>query len=198
MHKLPTVGLLSTGNELQAPSESDGERPLRPGAIRDSNKSTLSALLREEGVPRVDCGIARDDGDDLARGLERALGGSDLLVTTGGVSMGDRDIMRQVLQDRFGAKIHFARWEVMTAGVSFSAARGSVWSPVPSSFFPCRVHMKPGKPTTFATLTWKDSPKLVLGLPGNPVSAAVTANLYVLPACRKMAGRRDVMPAIVR
>ncbi len=65
-------------------------------------------------------------------------------------------------------------------------------------FFLCRVHMKPGKPTTFATLTWKDSPKLVLGLPGNPVSAAVTANLYVLPACRKMAGRRDVMPAIVR
>ncbi len=58
--------------------------------------------------------------------------------------------------------------------------------------------MKPGKPTTFATLSWKGAEKLVLGLPGNPVSAAVTAGLYVLPACRKMAGRSKVFPAVVR
>ena len=51
-----------------------------------------------------------------------------------------------------------------------------------------RVHMKPGKPTTFATLTYGGKKKLAIGLPGNPVSATVTSHLYVLPACRKIAG----------
>ena len=73
--------------------------------------------------------------------------------------MGDRDLLRQVLVQDLGAEIHFAR-----------------------------VNMKPGKPTTFATLEWENRKKLILGLPGNPVSATVTAHLYVLPACRKMAG----------
>ncbi len=58
--------------------------------------------------------------------------------------------------------------------------------------------MKPGKPTTLATLTVSGREKLVLGLPGNPVSATVTAALYVLPACRKLSGREQVMPATVR
>ena len=51
-----------------------------------------------------------------------------------------------------------------------------------------RVHMKPGKPTTFATLEYKGRMRMAIGLPGNPVSATVTSHLYVLPACRKIAG----------
>jgi gephyrin len=90
-------------------------------------------------------------------------------VTTGGVSMGDRDLLRQILTQDLGAEIHFAR-----------------------------VNMKPGKPTTLATLEWEKRRKLILGLPGNPVSATVTAHLYVLPACRKMAGYGQVLPATVR
>ena len=62
-----------------------------------------------------------------------------------------------------------------------------------------RVAMKPGKPTTFATLKWKDgSKKIVLGLPGNPVSATVTAQLYVLPACRKIMGHAKHLGAKIR
>jgi gephyrin len=83
--------------------------------------------------------------------------------------MGDRDLLRQVLVQDFGAEIHFAR-----------------------------VNMKPGKPTTLATLQWQNKRKLVLGLPGNPVSATVTAHLYVLPACRKMAGFGQPLAATVR
>ena len=83
--------------------------------------------------------------------------------------MGDRDFLRQVLVEDFAAQIHFAR-----------------------------VNMKPGKPTTFATLTFEGRKKLFLGLPGNPVSATVTSHLYLLPACRKMAGFVNPLPAIVR
>ena len=94
---------------------------------------------------------------------------SDILVTTGGVSMGDRDLLRQVLVSDLDATIHFAR-----------------------------VCMKPGKPTTFATCNLNGQKKVVVGLPGNPVSATVTCHLYVLPACRKMAGYANPLPAKVR
>ena len=82
------------------------------------------------------------------------------MVTTGGVSMGDRDLLRQVLVDKFGAEIHFAR-----------------------------VNMKPGKPTTFATCQLDGRTRVVIGLPGNPVSASVTCHLYVLPAVRLLSGQ---------
>ena len=58
--------------------------------------------------------------------------------------------------------------------------------------------MKPGKPTTFATLTWKSATKLVLGLPGNPVSATVTCHLYVLPLARTMSGHQRPFGAVVQ
>ena len=58
--------------------------------------------------------------------------------------------------------------------------------------------MKPGKPTTFATLQWKDQTKLVLGLPGNPVSATVTSHLYVLPAARKLSGNDKPFAAKIK
>ncbi len=124
----------------------------------------------EQGFKTVDCGIAPDDLDELKAKLASALDQGDLVVTTGGVSMGDRDLLRQVLVQDFKAKIHFGR-----------------------------VHMKPGKPTTFATLTWKEGQtKLVLGLPGNPVSATVTTHLYVLPACRSLSGFNRAKAGIVK
>ena len=58
--------------------------------------------------------------------------------------------------------------------------------------------MKPGKPTTFATLNWKNREKYVLGLPGNPVSATVTSHLYVLPAARSMSGYSRPFPAQIK
>eukprot|EP00095_Tigriopus_kingsejongensis_P008973 maker-scaffold334_size202906-snap-gene-1.38 protein:Tk08973 transcript:maker-scaffold334_size202906-snap-gene-1.38-mRNA-1 annotation:"Gephyrin" len=162
----PIVSLLSTGNELQEPG--DGQ-PLRSGAIRDSNKSTLKALLAEHNFGHFDAGIAVDEPQVLEDKLREAFRQGDIIVSTGGVSMGDRDILREVLQSAFQAQIHFAR-----------------------------VNMKPGKPTTFATLNFAGQTKILLGLPGNPVSATVTSHLYLLPACRKMAGFVDPRPAVVR
>merc|ERR1711892_1418877 len=156
--------VLSTGNEIQEPGED-----LLPGHIRDSNKTTLLALLASNGVDAVDAGIAKDDLETLTSALQSALEKSDVLVTTGGVSMGDRDLLRQVLVANFGAEIHFAR-----------------------------VQMKPGKPTTFATCTVNNQPKLIIGLPGNPVSATVTCHLYVLPAARLLAGFTRPLPGKVR
>ncbi|XP_023335132.1 gephyrin [Eurytemora carolleeae] len=162
--KLPVVTLLSTGNEIQPPGEK-----LKPGHVRDSNKTTLACLLRDQGFPVLDAGIARDNIPDLTSCLAAALQNTDILVTTGGVSMGDRDLLRQVLVSEFNATIHFAR-----------------------------VNMKPGKPTTFATCTVQGKKKLILGLPGNPVSATVTCHLYVLPACRVLAGQTSPLPGRVR
>lgn len=162
----PIISLLSTGNELQDPKDAS---PLKSGFIRDSNKSTLKALLDDQGFSVNDCGIATDDLEDLNDKLSQALQSGDIVVTTGGVSMGDRDLLRQVLVQKFDATIHFGR-----------------------------VNMKPGKPTTFATLTWSSKKKLVLGLPGNPVSATVTSHLYVLPCARAMSGYDRPFGAIVK
>ena len=79
------------GNELQEPGES-----LKPGHIRDSNKTTLITLLQSKGFEAKDAGVAKDDIQQLTAVLMSALETSDLLVTTGGVSMGDRDLLRQV------------------------------------------------------------------------------------------------------
>jgi len=162
--KLPRVSVLSTGNEIQEPGEK-----LLPGHIRDSNKTTLLSLLANGGVEAVDAGIAKDDLENLTKALQKAFEQSDILVTTGGVSMGDRDLLRQVLVSNFRAEIHFAR-----------------------------VQMKPGKPTTFATCHVNQQPKLIIGLPGNPVSATVTCHLYVLPAAKLLAGYTSPLPGKIR
>ena len=131
--------------------------------MRDSNKTTLLSLLATNGILAQDAGIAKDDVATLTSSLQSALSSSDLVVTTGGVSMGDRDLLRQVLVDKFGAEIHFAR-----------------------------VNMKPGKPTTFATCQLGGRTRVIIGLPGNPVSASVTCHLYVLPAVRLLSGQNRV------
>lgn len=126
-------------------------------------------IEKEHGFKTKDCGIASDDVNDLKTKLGQALDHGDLIVTTGGVSMGDKDLLRQVLVEDFAAQIHFGR-----------------------------VHMKPGKPTTFATLTWKNHQKLILGLPGNPVSSTVTCHLYVLPAARALSGYSRPLAAKIK
>lgn len=90
---LPTVALMSTGDEIVDHST----RNLAPGTIRDSNRVLLRALLTELGVPIVDLGIVGDDPDELRSAYRKAAGASDLIVSTGGVSMGDYDYVKQVL-----------------------------------------------------------------------------------------------------
>lgn len=95
---------LTTGNELQEPSE-----PLQEGRIRDSNKTTIMSLLQQHGFPVLDAGIAHDQPTALLKSLRNAFSHADILVTTGGVSMGERDILRPVLSSDFDAQIHFAQ-----------------------------------------------------------------------------------------
>ncbi|XP_077113275.1 gephyrin isoform X22 [Ranitomeya variabilis] len=164
VHKFPVVAVMSTGNELLNP-----EDDLLPGKIRDSNRSTLLATIQEHGYPTINLGIVGDNPDDLLNALNEGISRADVIITSGGVSMGEKDYLKQVLDIDLHAQIHFGR-----------------------------VFMKPGLPTTFATLDIDGVRKIIFALPGNPVSAVVTCNLFVVPALRKMQGILDPRPTIIK
>ncbi|XP_055042444.1 gephyrin b isoform X2 [Paramisgurnus dabryanus] len=164
VQKFPVVAVMSTGNELLNP-----EDDLHPGKIRDSNRSTLLATIQEHGYPTINLGIVGDNPDDLLNALNEGINRADVIITSGGVAMGEKDYLKQVLDIDLHAQIHFGR-----------------------------VFMKPGLPTTFATLDMDGSRKLIFALPGNPVSAVVTCNLFVIPALRKMQGILDPRPTIIK
>jgi molybdopterin molybdotransferase len=150
----PRAAILATGDEIIGVDE-----PLEAGKVRNSNRYTLIPLVRTLGALTIDLGIARDDGGKIEEKVKQALS-NDILITTGGVSVGKYDLIHQVLHD-LGMERKF-------------------W----------RVAMKPGKPLLFVFL--KGIP--VFGLPGNPVSAFVGAELFIGPAIRKMRGERQVRP----
>ncbi len=161
VHRRPRVAILATGDELVGIDERPG-----PGQIRNSNNYTVAAaVLRYGGIP-IMLGIARDSIEDLTAKIRAGLEQNpDLIVTSGGVSVGDFDVVKNVL-----------------------AAEGEI------GFW--RVRMKPGKPLAFGTL--RGVPHL--GLPGNPVSSAVSFELFARPAMLLMEGkppleRRTVMAA---
>ena len=95
----PRVGVLSTGNELAGTGES-----LAPGAIRDTNRPSLLASLRQSGFTPVDLGIVGDSREEITAGFERALPECDAVVSTGGVSVGDADFVKSVLADLTGGR----------------------------------------------------------------------------------------------
>ncbi|GAB4543162.1 MAG: molybdopterin molybdotransferase MoeA [Anaerolineae bacterium] len=147
-HPAPRVGVMSTGDELVEPHQPPG-----PGQIRDANRFSLMSAVREAGGVPIDLGKVTDEPGVLQATLERGLRLADALLTSGGVSMGQLDLVKPYLA-RHG-KIHFGR-----------------------------VRAKPGKPVTFATLEGVP----VFAMPGFPVSALVSFEIYVRPALRKMAG----------
>lgn len=158
VYRKPRVGVLSSGNEVLDNLHTD---TLKPGQIRDTNRITLLAAIQASGFEAVDLGIVDDNVDDITERLEEAIARTDVLITTGGVSMGEADFMKPILEQKLEATVHFGR-----------------------------VLMKPGKPTTFATIPQgpKRPEKLVFALPGNPVSATVGFYVFVLPSLRRMAG----------
>lgn len=95
VHRRPRVGVLSTGDELVEP-----DRTLGPGQIRDANRHSLLALVAETGCTPVDLGIVVDDEAVIDDAIGRGVGGCDALITTGGVSMGDFDYVKAVLDRR--------------------------------------------------------------------------------------------------
>ncbi|AEQ51391.1 gephyrin-like molybdotransferase Glp [Pelagibacterium halotolerans] len=146
----PRVALLATGDELVAPGGVVG-----PDQIVASNSVGLAAFFSGHGAQVRDLGIVADDRDVLGDALARALAdGPDILLTTGGASVGEHDFVQDMLKAN-GVDIDF-------------------W----------RIAMRPGKPLMFG----RKGKTVVFGLPGNPVSALVTARIFVLPALQKMMG----------
>jgi len=152
---LPRVAVISTGDELVDPGDS-----LAPGQIPDSNGLLVSLIARESGAS-VSTDRAGDAPGELGRVIDRHAGESDVLVLTGGVSVGAFDPVKTLFEG--GDSVRFDR-----------------------------VAMQPGKPQAFGRIG--DAGPLVFGLPGNPVSAWVSFQMFVRPALRKMQGLDALVP----
>jgi molybdopterin molybdotransferase len=146
----PVVHVLATGDELVDPAQVPGEHQ-----VRNSNSITLLAQLAELGLPAIGLGVAPDRTDELDALLQRGLAG-DVLLVTGGVSVGQYDLVGRTLADA-GMELLFHK-----------------------------VRVKPGKPV----LAGRRGDCLVLGLPGNPVSAFTGFALFAAPTLRRMLGYR--------
>lgn len=156
----PRVVVLSTGSELVEPGQA-----LNRGQIPDSNSALLTAAAIEAGAIAYRVGIVPDEPSELADTLEDQLIRADVIVTTGGVSVGAFDVVKEVLS-RVGT-------------VQFD-----------------RVAMQPGMPQGFGTIGPDNTP--FFGLPGNPVSAYVSFEVFVRPALRRMLGVDPISRPIVR
>jgi len=110
VHRRPRVGILSTGDELI-----DGGGPLRPGQIRESNRAVLRGLLAEVGCVPVDLGIARDTEAEISSALRAGLSGCDAVLTSGGVSVGDFDYVKVVLDQLSGGAMRWMQVAVRPA-----------------------------------------------------------------------------------
>jgi molybdopterin molybdotransferase len=146
----PRVVVLSTGSELVEPGS-----PVAPGQINESNSYVLTAAIREAGALAFRVGIVKDDQRVLLDTIEDQLIRADMVVTSGGVSVGAYDVVKEVLS-RLGT-------------VDFEA-----------------VAMQPGKPQGFGSVGPDNTP--IFTLPGNPVSAYVSFEVFVRPAIRRMLG----------
>ncbi|MEE8422797.1 MAG: gephyrin-like molybdotransferase Glp [Dehalococcoidia bacterium] len=152
----PRVTIVSTGDELVRPGE-----PLAPGKIYDSNAFSLASQVESYGAVARVLEIATDSVEALTARIHEGMVDADLLVTSAGVSRGDFDVVKDVLQQE--GEIGF-------------------WT----------VRMKPGKPLAFGTFTTEDGRSVPhLGLPGNPVSAMMTMELFGRAAIFTMLGKGD-------
>ncbi len=157
----PSVTVLDSGDELvAAPSACDDHQ------IPASNGPMLAALLRPLVGNRITrIGPVKDDRVALAKALaEVDASKAEILITSGGASVGDHDLIKPALQE-WGAELSF-------------------W----------KVAMKPGKPLMVATRQGPHGPQVILGLPGNPVSSFVTAFLFALPLLRTALGMTSTLP----
>ena len=157
----PVVSVLATGDELEVTGT-----PLSGGRIYDSNSFSVAAsIISSGGVPRI-LGIARDNLGDLNAKLEAAVG-SDLVITSAGVSKGDYDIVKDVLNER--GEMNF--WSVRmrpAKPLAFGHLNGSGGKNIP-----------------------------LLGLPGNPVSAMVAFEMFARPAIRTMLGKSRIFRPMI-
>ncbi|MFD4690516.1 gephyrin-like molybdotransferase Glp [Streptomyces sp. NPDC058463] len=163
----PRVVVLSTGSELVQPGEE-----LTGGRIYDSNSFALTAAARDAGAIAYRVPAVADDAETLRATIEDQLIRADIVVTTGGVSVGAYDVVKEALssvgdEDDPGSGIDFRK-----------------------------LAMQPGKPQGFGSIGRDHTP--LLALPGNPVSSYVSFELFVRPAIRTLMGLKDVRRPTVR
>jgi molybdopterin molybdotransferase len=158
VRRRPRVAVLATGDEVRAAGTDLG-----PAGIPDANGPGIRALVREAGAEPLELGIAADRLDDVEARLRRGIDEADLVVVSGGVSVGPYDVVRLA----FDAVGHINLW---------------------------RVAVQPGKPFAFgrADVDGRESPVLLFGLPGNPVSSFVTFEPFVRPVLRRLAGHASL------
>ncbi|MEH2000238.1 MAG: gephyrin-like molybdotransferase Glp [Nostoc sp.] len=172
VYRRPRVAIFSTGDELVSV-----DKPLQPGQIVDSNQYALAALVRQSGAEPLILGIVKDDPVALEKVIAHAVAIADIVLSSGGVSVGDYDYVDKIIQS-LRAKIHIRA-----------------------------VQISPGKPLTVATFPstdaineparcggsprcsdWRRVSPLYFGLPGNPAAVLVTFWRFVLPAIKKLSG----------
>ncbi|MEH2066814.1 MAG: gephyrin-like molybdotransferase Glp [Nostoc sp.] len=164
VYRRPRVAIFSTGDELVTVNQA-----LQPGQIVDSNQYALAALVRESGAEPLLLGIVKDEPVALEKVITHAAAIADIVLSSGGVSVGDYDYVDKILES-LKAQIHIQA-----------------------------VDIRPGKPLTVATLPAPQSVKdamnrvssyspVYFGLPGNPASVLVTFWRFVLPAIKKLSG----------
>jgi molybdopterin molybdotransferase len=151
----PRVTVLCTGNELRMPGS-----PSALGSIAECNSPVIAALSRQSGAILSSAMIVRDDPEATRCAIEAALADCDVLVTIGGISVGDYDFVRPALE---------------SVGVELEI---------------CQVGIKPGKPIALG----RRGEQRVIGLPGNPLSAAATFAVFAVPLLRAMQGDRAPVP----
>ena len=159
----PRVALFSTGDELAMPGE-----PLAPGAIYNSNRFTLRAAIQASGCDCTDLGIVPDRLDATREALRRAAAGCDLIVTSGGVSVGEEDHLRPAVQ----AEGRIELWQIAIKPGK-PLAFGAVNRPDGSAAY-------------------------VIGLPGNPVSSFLTFLILVRPVLLRLQGATALVPRRLR
>ncbi|MFF3066380.1 gephyrin-like molybdotransferase Glp [Oerskovia sp. NPDC057915] len=164
VHRVPRVAVLSTGSELVPFGTAPG-----PGQIPDSNSLLLAACVRDAGGVPLRVGAVPDTAEALRAVLDDVAPHVDLIVTSGGVSAGAFDVVKEVLSGPQGT------------------ADG------PSEVLLVAVGMQPGKPQ--AAARWRGTP--LLGVPGNPVSAYVSFRAFVRPAVRRLAGHPEPVEPLV-
>ncbi len=154
VYRRPVVAVLATGDEVYEP-----DAPLSAGGVRDSNRYALLAAAREAGCEVISLGIARDDVAVQRAAILEGAARADVLLTSGGVSMGTRDLIKPLLAEL--GTVHFGR-------IAFKPGKPTTFATI----------ARPEQAT----------PLLAFGLPGNPVSSLVSFEVFARPALRRMQG----------
>ncbi|MBD2177992.1 molybdopterin molybdotransferase MoeA [Pseudanabaena sp. FACHB-1998] len=165
VYRQPKVALISTGQELVSLENSEA---LQSGQIIDSNVYALSALVQQVGAIAIPYGTVQDDQEILEKIMEQAIHNADIVISSGGVSVGDYDYIDEILE-KMGADIHVRS-----------------------------VAIKPGKPLTVASFTSihivnrSEDRILYFGVPGNPVSAMMSFWRFIRGAIAKLNGANEI------